>query len=316
VGIREEVAAGLGRPQKELSPKFFYDRRGSELFEEITQLPEYYPARAERALLEDFVPGWIAARPAATLVELGAGAAAKTRILLDAMLSAAPCVTYVPIDISAGFLRATAAALRTEFPGLQVHPIAADLSTGLPPTPDLPGPALFAFLGGTIGNFPPGRDTALLGQVSAAMTDRDRLLLGVDLVKPVEVLERAYNDTAGVTAEFNLNVLRVLNREIGSDFDPDGFRHHAFYDPGEDRIEMHLVATRPMVVNVPDAGSFALEEGESIRTEISRKFDRERVTAMFRTAGLRLERWRVGKPGFALATAIPGEAAKRRAAAP
>lgn len=303
--MRGEVAAGLARPQKEISPKFFYDQRGSELFEEITQLPEYYPTRAERALLESHIAGWIRERRPATLVELGAGAAAKTRILLDAMERFAPEAMYVPIDISADFLEDAAATLRDEYPDMRIQPLAADMSRHLPLPEDMARPAIFALLGGTIGNFQVAAATALLGRTRAIMADRDRFLLGVDLEKDVAVLETAYNDAAGVTAAFNLNVLDVLNREIEADFDRELFRHRAFYNAEEHRIEMHLVATRATTVTIPDAGSFHFAEGESVRTEVSRKYTRQRVATLFAGSGLRMQEWFEGPPGFALAVAGP-----------
>jgi L-histidine Nalpha-methyltransferase len=302
-----EVAAGLARPQKELSPKFFYDRRGSELFEAITRLPEYYPTRTERALLADFVPAWFRRIRPAAVVELGAGAAEKTRILLDALNPVSVTPTFVPIDISGEFLDATATRLRQEYPHLRVRPVTADLSEGVPETPGLPRPAVFAFLGGTIGNFRREGAVRLLSRISAAMRPEDRLLLGVDLIKDVAVLERAYNDAAGVTAEFNLNILHVLNRELGSDFDPSCFRHRAFFDLDENRIEMHLVACRPMTVHIPSAGDVRFEEGETVRTEISCKYDRAGVEALLGAAGLALDDWVVADPGFALAAGRRGE---------
>jgi L-histidine N-alpha-methyltransferase len=301
--MREEVAAGLAASPRELPPKYFYDRRGSELFEEITRLPEYYPTRAERALLERFVPEWIRALGPDTLVELGAGAADKTRILLDAMRRWSPGATYVPIDISAEFLRDAAAGLREDYPELRIRPVAADISKGLGLPDDLPRPAVFAFLGGTIGNFRPEPARRLLRRVRDGMHDEDRLLLGADLEKAVDVLEAAYNDRAGVTAAFNLNVLNVLNRELGADFDPDAFRHHAFYDGDEHRIEMHLVARRPVRVTIPAVGAFEFAEGQSVRTEISYKYDRDRIAGMLDEAGLTLDQWITGPEGFSLSVA-------------
>jgi L-histidine N-alpha-methyltransferase len=303
--MREEVAAGLASSPRELSPKYFYDRTGSELFEKITRLPEYYPTRAERALLEEFVPEWIRTTAPNALVELGAGAAEKTRILLDAMRRWSPGATYVPIDISAEFLKDAAAGLREDYPALRIRPVAADISTRLQVPGGLPRPAVFALLGGTIGNFRPAAAGRLLRQVRDAMEDGDRFLLGADLEKAVDVLEAAYNDRAGVTAAFNLNVLAVLNRELGADFDLDAFRHHAFYDQARHRIEMHLVARRPVRVTIPGAGTFSFEEGESIRTEISCKYDRDRVTAMLDEAGMALEHWITGPEGFAISVARP-----------
>lgn len=289
--VRREVEEGLSRPQKALPPKFFYDRRGSELFEEITTLPEYYPTRTERALLERWAPEWVETVGVRTLVELGAGSAAKTRTILDAMTAAGTSEVYAPVDISEDFLAETARALRDEYDDLRVVPVVADISARLDLPASLPRPAIFAFLGSTIGNFEADAATALVRRVGSAMRTDDRFLLGVDLRKDPAVLHAAYNDSRGVTAEFNLNMLRVLNAELGADFDPDAFRHRAFYDRQRHRIEMHLVATRPQRVTIPGSGSWEIEEGESIRTEISCKHDRESVQALLDGAGLSLERW-------------------------
>jgi L-histidine Nalpha-methyltransferase len=306
--LRLEVARGLSRPQKEISPKFFYDRRGSELFEAITRLPEYYLTRTERALLRD-VAVWVRAMAPAALVEPGAGAADKTRILLDAMPTP-PHATpvYVPLDISDEFLHRVAADLRSDYPHLRVLPVVADMAAHLPLPPDLPRPSLFALLGSTIGNFRQPEAVRLLRRIRAAMEPDDRLLLGADLVKDSARLEAAYNDAAGVTAAFNLNALRVLNRELGTDFDPDDFRHHAFYSPHQRRIEMHLVARRPVRIHLPDVGPFTLATDESIRTEISCKYDRPSIHQMLDDAGLDLLRWQDGPapdPDFALVLAGP-----------
>lgn len=302
--MRAEVAAGLRRPQKEISPKWFYDQRGSELFEEITRLPEYYPTRSERALLESFAPAWIAGLAPRSLVELGAGAAEKTRILLDAIREASPGATYVPVDISAEFLESAAEGLREDYPELEIQPLVADMS-GLVRLPDdLPRPAVFALLGSTIGNFRPGAAVALLARARTQMREGDRFLLGADLEKERDVLEAAYNDAGGVTAEFNRNVLRVLNRELGADFEVECFRHRAFYDSERHRIEMRLVAERAMAVTIPGLDTFRFEAGEDVRTEISCKYDRARVESMFSEAGLVLERWVEGpdvRHRFALA---------------
>jgi L-histidine Nalpha-methyltransferase len=304
--MREELAAGLGSPQKEIPPKYFYDQRGSELFERITQLPEYYPTRAERALLESWAPGWIADLEPRSLAELGSGSGEKTRILLEAMLRQVPGAVYVPIDISADFLADAAAALRAEYSSLEVRAVAADITEGFRLPPDLPRPTVVALLGGTIGNFQPDQAARLLRRVRGVLRGGDRFLMGADLEKEVAVLEAAYNDGEGVTAEFNLNVLRVLNREIGADFDLDCFRHRAFYNLSEHRIEMHLVACRSHTVSIPGAGSFEFAEGETIRTEISCKFDRGRVEELFRAGGFELEEWVTGGNGFALAIGAPG----------
>jgi L-histidine N-alpha-methyltransferase len=301
-----EVRTGLSRPRKELPSKLFYDERGSELFEEITRLPEYYLTRAEQALLQAEVPRWIAEHRPRSLVELGAGSAAKTRVILDAMSGQGTGVTYVPVDISADFLDRTAAALRRQYPGLAVVPVAADFTRSLPLPPSLPRPALLTFLGSTIGNFTTPDAVDLLRRVRAAMHSGDRFLLGVDLRKDVAVLEAAYDDSRGVTAEFNLNLLRVVNRRFGADFDLDAFRHRAVYDAREHRIEMHLVSTRPQTVHIPGAGDFDFDEGETIRTEISCKYDRQSVVELLVAAGLEAVEWREAPEGlFALSLAAP-----------
>jgi L-histidine Nalpha-methyltransferase len=303
--MREEVVAGLRLPQKEISPKYFYDHHGSRLFEAITQLPEYYPTRAERALLEAWAPDWIRGWNPVSLVELGAGSAGKTRILLEAMRSGSPAATYVPVDISAEFLAGAAAALREDFPDLEVRPVAADMTAVFRLPPALDRPALFALLGGTIGNFRPTHGAELLRRARQEMGAEDRFLLGVDLEKDVAVLEAAYNDSRGVTAEFNLNVLRVVNRELGSDFDLGCFRHRAFYNVAAHRIEMHLVACRDMTVTIPGEEGIRLVAGETIRTEISCKYDRPRTEALFRAGALALETWVEGDEGFAVAVGVP-----------
>ena len=286
-----DVAWGLSRAQKELSPKYFYDRRGSELFDEITRLPEYYLTRTERALLRCWSGPVMAALRPRTLVELGAGSADKTRLLLDAMVDAGSGAVYVPIDVSAGFLDDTASRLRDEYVTLGIEPVVGDIAEPLELDPDLPAPALIAFLGSTIGNFDPDGATHLLRNVSSAMRPGDHFLLGADLRKNVAIIEAAYNDTRGVTAEFNLNVLRVLNRDLGADFDLATFEHRAFYDRSLHRIEMHLVSTDDQTVRIPGVGMVRFAGGESIRTEISCKYDRPTLTAMLGSAGMRVERW-------------------------
>ncbi len=286
-----EVAAGLAAPQKELSPKYFYDQRGSELFEEITRLPEYYPTRTERALLEGWMPELMVQLGTRTLIELGAGSAEKSRIILDAMRATGLGELYVPIDVSATFLSQTAARLRREYPGLTVEPAIADIAEELNLPRRMPHPALFAFLGSTIGNFYPPAAIRLLRRVRAAMEPSDRFLMGVDLRKDIPRIEAAYNDSRGVTAEFNRNMLLVLNHELGADFDPSAFEHRAFYDRVAHRIEMHLVSSRDQRVNIPGLEPVTLARGESIRTEISSKYDRRSVEELFEAAGLRIEAW-------------------------
>ena len=301
-----EVAAGLSAPQKELPPKYFYDQRGSELFEEITRLPEYYPTRTERALLESWMPSLMAQLDSRTLIELGAGSAEKSRIILNAMRATGFPGLYVPIDVSATFLGLTASRLRREYPGLAVEPAVADISEEFELPRQVPRPALFAFLGGTIGNFYPPAAIRLLHRVRSAMEPGDRFLMGVDLRKDVARIEAAYNDRQGVTAEFNRNMLRVLNHELGADFDPSAFAHRAFYELSAHRIEMHLVSLRHQRVTVPGLGTVRFAAGESIRTEISAKHDRGSVAQLFGAAGLRIESWRTDPEAlFALVVGAP-----------
>jgi L-histidine Nalpha-methyltransferase len=304
----DEIRAGLSAPQKWLPPKYFYDERGSHLFEEITRLPEYYLTRTERALLDRWMPAWVGALAPATLVELGAGSAEKTRVVLDAMgaRAAGDGPVYVPVDVSEAFLRDTADRIRADYPRLRVVPAVADISERFTLPAHLPHPVLHALLGSTIGNFAPGEAVALLRRVVATMGREDRFLLGVDLRKPPAVIEAAYNDSAGVTAEFNRNMLRVLNAETGADFDPDAFRHRAFYDADEHRIEMHLVSPAAQEVEVPGIGTVRFAPGESVRTEISCKHDRGSVDALFTAAGLRVERWAEdGDALYAITLAAP-----------
>jgi L-histidine N-alpha-methyltransferase len=287
-----EVAAGLSAPQKELPPKYFYDHRGSELFEEITRLPEYYPTRTERAVLQSWMPTLIPELGTRTLVELGAGSAEKSRIILRAIRAAGTPGIYLPIDVSASFLDETATRLRRDYPGLAVEPVVADIAENFELPHGLTHPVLYAFLGGTIGNFYPPAAIRLLTRVRAAMQPSDRFLMGVDLRKDVRRVEAAYNDSQGVTAAFNRNMLLVLNHELGSNFDPNTFEHRAFYEPVTHRIEMHLVSTIDQEVRIPDIGLVSFVAGESIRTEISCKYDRQSVAELFAAAGLRIETWR------------------------
>jgi L-histidine N-alpha-methyltransferase len=226
-----------------------------------------------------------------TLIELGAGSAQKSRIILSAMRAAGSAEAYVPIDVSASFLNETAIRLRHDYPGLTVEPVVADIADELTVPRNLPRPALFAFLGGTIGNFYPPAAIRLLARVRAEMTPRDRFLMGVDLQKNVSRIEAAYNDSRGVTAAFNRNMLLVLNHELGADFDPEAFEHLAFYEPVTHRIEMHLVSRGDQEVRIPGIGTVTFEAGESIRTEISCKYNRASVVELFAPAGLRIESW-------------------------
>lgn len=296
-----DVKRGLAMPQKELDPKYFYDERGSELFEQITELPEYYLTRAERAVLEADIPQFIAQMRPRSLVELGAGSATKTRIILDAMQQAGSAEQYVPVDVSGDFLEATAGRLREDYPSLAIVTAIGDFSSELV-LPYLVRPTLFAFLGSTIGNFEEDAAVGILARVARQMRPGDRFLLGADLRKDVGVIEAAYNDAAGVTAEFNINVLRVLNRELDADFDLSAFRHRAIYDRDMHRIEMHLDTLRDQTVTIPELGEVKFSRGESIRTELSCKYDRESIDELFKRAGFRLDTWLTGNDNlFALA---------------
>jgi L-histidine Nalpha-methyltransferase len=302
----EEVRSGLVQPQKRLSSKYFYDERGSRLFERITRLTEYYLTRSEQALLDEHVSGWEAEMQPRALVELGAGNAEKTRTVIDAMLAASGSAVYVPVDVSEDFLHETAAMLEREYSSLRVTPAVSDISREfrLPP---LPGPVLHAFLGSTIGNFSESEATKLLARVAGTMDAGDRLLLGADLSdKPPETIEAAYNDAEGVTAQFNLNILSVVNRELGADFRLQDFEHRAVWVPERSRIEMHLVARRGLAVRIPGMDPVRFREGESVRTEISGKFDRPALDRMLAAAGLEVARWAVHREAsYALLLARP-----------
>ena len=287
----EDVRTGLGAARKELPPTYFYDDRGSALFDEITRLPEYYLTRREHALLERHAPAIVAAARPRTIAELGAGMATKSRILIRAARAAGHGARYAPIDISAVTLAESARALAREFPGLDVQPVVADLRDDVGVEAGVQRPLLYAFLGSTIGNFAPPAARRLLSRVRSAVAAPDRLLLGADLVKDPAVLEAAYDDARGVTARFNRNVLRVLNRELGADFDVDAFTHRAVYDRAERRIEMHLVSARAQRVRIPGVGVVAFRAGETIRTEISCKYDRAAVRALLEASGWRLDAW-------------------------
>jgi L-histidine N-alpha-methyltransferase len=304
--LLREVAEGLSRPQKALSPRFFYDERGSRLFEEITRLPEYYLTRTERSLLERWMPAWIGALAPRALVELGAGSAEKTRIVLDAIAASVDAAVYVPVDVSAEFLDESAERIRADYPSIQVVPLVADMTAPFALPDGLPRPTLHAFLGSTIGNFPPEPAVALLRGVRERMDETDRFLMGVDLRKDPARLEAAYDDAAGVTAEFNRNMLRVLNATLGADFDVDAWEHRAFYNRDAHWIEMHLVSSRDHSVSIPGAGVFDFAAGETIHTEISAKHDRASVDAMFAAAGLAVERWETDDEGlYAITLAAP-----------
>src|SRR5947209_8033734 len=291
--LADDVLDGLTRPFKELPPKHFYDARGSELFEQICELPEYYPTRTERQILEDHAIEIVEQTGATELVELGSGAADKARILLDAMASEGTLRRYVPLDVSEQAVQQAAEQLVAEYDGLQVEGVIGDFERHLDSVPAGDGGSrIVALLGGTIGNFPPGSRRRLLRGIGRLLGPGDRLLLGTDLVKAPEVIEAAYDDSAGVTAEFNRNVLHVINRELEADFTPEAFDHVAFFDRKHEWVEMRLRARSPQTVRVDALGlDVEFDAGEELRTEISAKFTRRRLEADFHAAGLRLERW-------------------------
>ncbi|MEU6366749.1 L-histidine N(alpha)-methyltransferase [Streptomyces sp. NPDC046931] len=296
--LRADVLHGLANSPKTLPPKWFYDAHGSELFEKITELPEYYPTRAEREILIVRSGEIAAATGARTLIELGSGSSEKTRHLLDALTG---LHTYVPVDVSESALSQAGQALIAERPGLNVHALIADFTGGLT-LPKTPGPRLVAFLGGTIGNLLPAERAAFLTSVRALMSPGDTLLLGTDLVKDESVLVAAYDDAAGVTAEFNKNVLAVLNRELGADCDPDAFAHVAVWDADHEWIEMRLRSLTAQTVKIAALDlTVDFADGEELRTEVSAKFRKDGVRRELASAGLELTHWWTDAEGrFAL----------------
>ncbi|MER6110351.1 L-histidine N(alpha)-methyltransferase [Streptomyces hirsutus] len=300
--LRADVLQGLTGSPRTLPPKWFYDARGSELFEEITGLPEYYPTRAEREILLARSGEIAEASGARTLIELGSGSSEKTRHLLDALPG---LHTYVPVDVSESALTLAGRALAAERPGLNVHALVDDF-TGHMTLPGTPGPRLVAFLGGTIGNLLPAERAAFLASVRAMLAPGDALLLGTDLVKDEKVLVRAYDDAAGVTAAFNKNVLTVINRELGADFDPAAFDHVAVWDAEHEWIEMRLRSRDRQTVKIPALDlAVVFGAGEDLRTEVSAKFRKERVREELDAAGLESARWWTDEEGrFALSLSV------------
>jgi L-histidine Nalpha-methyltransferase len=292
--LRADVLRGLTAQPKHLPPKYFYDARGSALFEEITALPEYYPTRTEAALLAAHVDEIAALSGAGTLVELGSGSSAKTRLLLDAFLRAGSVRRYVPQDVSEAALRGALDALAQQYPELALHGVVGDFTRHLDRLPSGDGPGdrrLVAFLGGTIGNLVPAERAVFLERLRAAAAPGEQLLLGAALVTDPEVLVAAYDDAAGVTAEFNRNVLRVLNRELHADLDVDAFAHVALWDAEREWIEMRLRAGRAMAVTVRDLGLVVdIAAGEEVHTEISAKFRPAGLAAELAAAGYAVRR--------------------------
>jgi len=306
--MRRDIRAGLSTDPKELAPKYFYDERGSQLFERITELPEYYPTRAERSILDrradEIVAG--AGQPQ-TLVELGSGSAAKTRHLLSAMRDAGCLQTYVPVDISEEITHETAESLVEEYPGLAIRGLVCDFEHDLERIANGRERRLIAFLGGTIGNLYPGPRHEFLTRLACLLGPEDRVLLGTDLVKDPGRLEAAYDDSLGVTAEFNKNVLQVLNRELGADFDLDAFEHVAHYDAGEARMDIRLRSLAQQTITIEELGmEVGFAAGEEMRTEISTKFTQERLEGVYGAAGLEMSGWFTDAAGdYALSLARP-----------
>jgi L-histidine N-alpha-methyltransferase len=285
--LADDVRDGLTRPLKELPPKYFYDERGSRLFDRITQLPEYYPTRCERSILNRHAPTLVGS--CNELVELGSGTASKTRALLYAMAGAGSLQRYVPVDVDESVVRTCAVQLVELYPGLRVHGVVGDFKDHLERLPDGER-RLIAFLGGTIGNLYPDERRDFLGRLRSVMGPEDRLVIGTDLIKDRDVLEAAYNDSQGVTAEFNRNILRVLNDDLGADFQPEAFEHVAFFDEARSWIEMRLRAGGAQRVRIDGAGlEVTFANGEEIRTEISTKFTRDAVADELDGAGLHLD---------------------------
>jgi L-histidine N-alpha-methyltransferase len=286
-----EVREALGGTPPSLPSKYFYDERGSRLFQEITRLPEYYQTRTEEALLEAVADDLLGMVKARELVELGSGSGRKIRLLLDAMVRAGRLESCVLFDINERDLEQSVRALGRDYPGAHVRGVVGDFTRGL----EAVGPGserLVALLGGTIGNLHPRDVPPFLSRIAGLLQEGDAFLLGVDLVKDKRVLEAAYNDAAGVTERFNRNILRVMNDRLGADFDPSAFEHVAFYDEENAWIEMRLRARRAQRVRIPAAGlERHLEAGEEIRTEISCKYTRASLEGRLAGTGLRLGRW-------------------------
>jgi L-histidine N-alpha-methyltransferase len=289
--LRRDVRDGLTQTPKSLPPKWFYDSVGSDLFDQITRLTEYYPTRAEAQILRARSTEIAVASGADTLVELGSGTSEKTRMLLDALRDSGSLRRFIPFDVDAGVLNAAGAAIQREYPGVEIDAVCGDFEEHLDEIPRV-GRRLVAFLGSTIGNLTPGPRADFLAALSDTLQPGDSLLLGTDLVKDVDRLVRAYDDSAGVTAKFNRNVLAVVNRELDADFDLDAFEHVARWNADEERIEMWLRATsaqRVLIAALDLAVEFAA--GEEMLTEVSCKFRSEGVEAELAAAGLRRTHW-------------------------
>ena len=290
-GMAADVRAGLTKPFKELSPRYFYDELGSELFEQITELPEYYPTRCEREILQQESEQIVAAAQPRALIELGSGSAAKTRVLLDAMEAAGCLEAYAPVDISEEITRETADAIADEYEDIDVRGHVCDFELDLERVP-VRGPRVIAFLGGTIGNFQPAQRASFLRRICNLLGPEDRFLLGTDLVKDAATLEAAYDDSKGVTAAFNKNVLTVLNERLDADFDLECFEHVARWDADNLWMDIRLRSLSHQVVNITALDlQVGFQAGEEMRTEISTKFMRPGLEGIYREAGLELTDW-------------------------
>jgi L-histidine N-alpha-methyltransferase len=304
--MRADVTRGLQATPKELPSKYFYDEEGSALFDAITRLPEYYPTRTERGILEARADEIAARSGADTLIELGSGTSEKTRLLLDAFARRGALARFVPFDVDESTLRGAAEAVAAEYPGVAVHAVVGDFERHLGLLPP-GGRRMIAFLGSTIGNLTPEQRALFFAEIVANLEPGDTFLLGTDLVKGVARLEAAYDDSAGVTAAFNRNVLHRLNRELDADFAPDTFEHVAVFDTEREWIEMRLRSTVDQVVTVAALGlTVPFAAGEEMRTEISAKFRPEGLTGELTVAGLAVvEVWTDPAGDFALSLATP-----------
>jgi len=302
--LADDVRRGLSDRPRSLPPKYFYDAAGSALFQRITRLPEYYLTRAEHALLDRYARAILRDALPDEIVELGAGPPAKLRRLLAAV-NGVPVRRYVPVDVDAGTLAESARALLRDHPDLDIHAVVGDFERHLGRVPPPAGRRLLAFLGSTIGNLDAPARQRLLGEVRRLLGDGGRLLLGVDLVKDLAALHAAYADAEGVTAEFNRNILRVVNRELHADFRPEAFRHEARWNDAASRIEMHLASPERQTAIVKDLDMVVtLEAGETIWTESCHKFTRVSAETMLAEAGLALVSWHTDGT-YALAVAAP-----------
>jgi L-histidine Nalpha-methyltransferase len=304
--LEHDVRTGLASIPKSIPPTWFYDEEGSRLFEVITQLAEYYPTRAERSLLERHAGDVASLAGADTLVELGAGACDKTRLLLDALAAQGPLRRYVPFDVSDQFLRAAAAGVADDYAGLDVHAVVGDFHHHLDRVPAA-GRRLVAFLGGTVGNLRPEQRRRFFFDLNCTMSSSDHLLIGTDLVKDTARIIAAYDDSAGVTAEFNRNVLRVMNRTLGADFDLDRFDHVVRWDPVAQWIEMRLRSVCNQEVSISDLGmTVRFAAGEDVLTEISAKFTPGGIASELVAAGYVVDRqWGADDGEFLLTLAHP-----------